>query len=139
MATTINNNECLPAEVEDLIDRRLRLMRRQEEMQLNGVKTTMWRSVATHIRAGLDSSRSNTAIPLGTLAAYRDAAERLLRVTDDWPDAVWKTIEPILDYVSITPNHGDSIARLLYIHAWPAGDVPWTASWLDAERFAEGV
>lgn len=137
MATTTGgNSDSLPGEVEDLIDRRLRLMRRQEEIRLNEIKTAMGRSVVTHVRVGFDSNKNNAAIALSTLAAYHDAAAKILQVTEEWPDAVWGTISPVLDCVSITPRQGDAIAKLLYTHAWQPDDGPWTAHWVDADGFA---
>lgn len=134
--TTIGNNGALPDEVENLIDRRLRLMRRQEEMRLSGVITAMDRAVVTHIRVGLDENKNRDAIALSTLAAYRDAAAKLLQVTEEWPDAVWKVIEPVLDCVSVAPGQGDVIAGLLYAHVWQPDDEPWMVRWLDAKRLA---
>lgn len=83
--TTTNNNDPLPDAVEHLIDRKLRLMRRQIEMRLGGVKTEMGRAVRAHVLNELDTRKSRAGIHLSTLAAYREAVVALSEITSEWP------------------------------------------------------
>jgi len=140
MARTITgNSDPLPDEVERLIEGKLRLMRRQSEMRLGGIKVEMDQSVKTLIVEGLDARQSKAAIHVGTLHPYREMVQQVLEITSEWPGAVWAAIEPILDRVSINPNHRGAIAEILYSHAWRADELPWTARWADAQDFAKTV
>ena len=137
--TTTDNAEPLPDEVERLIDRKLRLMRRQAEMRLGGIKVEMGQPVKTLIVDGLDARKSKAAIHVGTLRAYRETVPQVLQITAEWAGAVWEAIEPILDRASIGQNHRGAIAGMLYSHVWRADELPWTAHWADAQHFAGTV
>jgi hypothetical protein len=137
--TTTGNAESLPDEVGRLIDRKLRLMRRQAEMRLGGIQVEMDQAVKTLIVDGLDAHKSKAAIHVGTLRAYRETVPQVVQITAEWPGAVWEAMEPILDRASIGRNHRRAIAGMLYSHAWRADELPWTAHWADAQHFAGTV
>lgn len=139
MGTTTDNSAPLPDEVERLIERKLRLMRRQAETRLGGIKVEMGQSMKTYIVDGLDARKSKATIHMSTLGAYRETVPKVSQITAEWPGAVWEAIEPILDRASIDQNHRGAIARILHSHAWRTDEMPWTARWADAQNFAGTV
>lgn len=139
VGTTTGDSARLPDKFERLIERKLRLMRRRAETRLGDIKGAMNQSVKTLIVDGLDARKSQAAIHMSTLSAYREAVPALLQVTAEWPGAVWEAIEAILYRASIDHNQRGAISGILHSHAWRADELPWTARWADTQHFADTV
>lgn len=137
--TRADNSAPLRDEVDRLIERKLRLMRRRTETRLGGSRP-IWISQRMPISSmSLTLVRSKAAIHISTLGTYREAVAALVQRTAEWPCAVGEAIAPILDRAFIEPNQRGAISGILYSHAWRADELPWTARWADGQHFAETV
>lgn len=82
------DGDAMPKGAEQRIGNKLRLMRQTTDMRLMAVKSQTSRVVEDHVANGLARRRSQDAIQMATLAAYREAVAALATITSEWPGAV---------------------------------------------------
>lgn len=134
-----HRNRSLRSDVEQLIERKLRHLRHEEENRLTSTRREAYSTLNLHVRDGLNARKSSDAIRVRMLAAYRTWAAQVIEVTEAWPAAVWDAIASILDQVSVDSREQEAIAGLLDAHIWRLDETPWTIAWVDADQFADVV
>lgn len=129
----------LPPEVLNLIGRKLRHVRQEQDKRWSGIMRAAWSRLRIEISENLQSGRTDAAIIATLVSVYEEIVTEATVVTKEWPKVVWETIVPILEDANQAPADEQAINEIIDVHAWPIGEKPFTLDLIDPVRFKDSV
>ena len=128
----------LPEEVLNLIVRKLRHLKIEQEQRLNETKLAGYKKVNEGILENLPNGigRGFCSLPI---AAYREIASEVIIITKDWPGLIWEKIKPILDVNSILPSYISKINDIINEFSWASTQQPFTLGYIEPKAYKESV
>jgi len=130
--------EQIPEEVKNLIIRKLRHKKREQERQWASFPRTAYKKMHEDILANISCGKVGRAFISVPLGAYREITDSAIAVTREWPGIVWEIISSILDKSHVILQDDQDIHTIVDTFAWGTGK-PFTIEFVDPGRFREIV
>ena len=138
-SVTAPANTTLPAEVQSLIQRKLRHLRMEYDRKWPDITKAAYSKMDAGIVESMKSGRQGQATVAIPISAYREIVAGAVNMTRDWPQTVWEAIVSILDKAQVGPVEEKELHAIVAEHVWPIGQEPFTMRYIDADRFKESV
>ncbi len=129
----------LEHDVNQLILRKLRYMKREQEKRFISSKQAVYSKLNKEIRASISSQSLERATITVPGEAYRELISSITNLTKEWPIEIWKTIETILIKSQTSNFNRTTLNTIVDQHAWKLGQEPYIVKYLNPEGFKDTV
>ena len=129
----------LPEDLRNLIVRKLRHQRREQQRRLAGAIQGAYAKLDDEISAPIRAGKPGQALVSAPLAAYREMVAAATAATRDWPAIVWEPTASLLKKGQGPPGDGQVLNAIVDEFAWSARQKPFTLDSIDPTRFREAV
>lgn len=129
----------LPVEVRQLIERKLRLQKRELEQELVDLRQRCFSRLHKEMRECLGTGAIGRMLIAVPIEIYRELAADVLGMTSRWPLAVWEAITKVLERADIRPSDGIELNSIVDEHAWAHERAPFTLGYVSSDRFKDAV
>lgn len=125
----------IPEEVKELIIRKLRHEKREQERLWVSVPQTAYAKMNEDILANISSGALGRAFTSVPLAAYGEITTAAITVTKEWPGIVWEITASLLDKAHVALNDDQEINTIINEFSWAIGQNPFTLDYIDPVPF----
>jgi|GEM_PF-4995484 len=129
----------LPVPVRQLIDRKLRLLRKELDQTNLGILRRVQERLTSEMRERLRAGAMGKMLTSVPIDVFQEITGNAMATTQSWPMAVWQAISGLLDQAGVYPQDGVELNAIVDEHAWTMEPTPFPLEYVGAERFRNTV
>ncbi|TLS68641.1 hypothetical protein FEF65_02745 [Mariprofundus erugo] len=129
----------IPDEVQNLIHRKLRFMRREEEREIQLSIQNNYSAMQEEVQSSIVSGAVGRAVITAPLEWFQDIAASAVCLSIQWPEKVWKTIVDLAESSGVLLHNSKEVNAIVDEYAWNIGAEPFTLGYVSPVALEELV
>lgn len=129
----------LSEEVQSLIVRKLRHLRKEQERSLISAKQKIYIKLREDVLESIRTQRVERAFTTVPIQTYGEITNNATAITKEWPNIAWENIKPILDSIHTQPSDSLAINTIINEFTWSTSQEPYTLNYIKSEQFKENM